>query len=74
MTKAKGLNVKKKTVNIRKKQPKKNKNDNFVNKNKENDMSNNKQDSTLSVGKVAVDVNAWKPFSKPVRKINTSTK
>jgi hypothetical protein len=36
--------------------------------------TNEKQESDLSARKVAIAVDAWKPFSNPIRNINTSTK
>lgn len=36
--------------------------------------TNEKQGSDLSARKIAIAVDAWKPFSNPIRNINTSTK
>jgi hypothetical protein len=73
LSNSKGINVKKKKVNIRKFKVQQTTPD----KAKKEEMqmnTNEKQESDLSARKVAIAVDAWKPFSNPIRNINTSTK
>lgn len=63
MSRSKGYNVKKKNANVKMKPA-----------TKKTTETSEKEDSTLSARKVAVEVQAWKPFTNPMRNINTSTK
>jgi len=73
LSNSKGINVKKKMINIRKFKVQQTTPDQ-AKKEEMQRNTNEKQESDLSARKVAIAVDAWKPFSNPIRNINTSTK